>query len=58
MITFTHSLKGIKNANLVCYISSQKELSQLDFLKLDAYILKDIKKHVGDNKSSIQEYFI
>jgi hypothetical protein len=58
MITFTHKNSEIKNQNIIVYVSTQKELSQLDFLQLDTNILKDIKKHITAKKSSLQEYFL
>jgi hypothetical protein len=58
MITFTHKNSEIKNQNIVVSVSTQKELSQIDFLQLDTNILKDIKKHIAAKKSSLQEYFL
>jgi hypothetical protein len=58
MIKYAHQSRDICYGNIILYTSSQNELSQLDFLKLDTNILKDIKKHLGAKKSSSQEYFL
>ncbi|MCD5375486.1 leucyl aminopeptidase family protein [Candidatus Gracilibacteria bacterium] len=58
MIKYVHQAKDISYDNIVLFISSQKELSHVDFLKLDTNILKDIKKHSVSKKSCLQEYFL
>jgi leucyl aminopeptidase len=58
MIKYAHQSKDICYWNIVLYVSSQNDLSLLDFLKLDTNILKDIKKHLAAKKSSSQEYFL
>jgi leucyl aminopeptidase len=58
MIKYIHKHSDISYKNIVTYIESEKELSVLDFLKLDINILKDIKKSLKAKKSSFKEYFI
>jgi leucyl aminopeptidase len=58
MINYAHSHADIKHENIVFLVSTQKELSQLSFLKLDPSIQKDIKKHIAAKKSSFHEYFL
>jgi len=58
MIKYVHTHSDISYKNIVIYIESENELSQLGFLKLDTNILKDIKKALKSKKSSFKDYFI
>lgn len=58
MITYITKYSEIKSENIVCFLKTQKELSRLDFLKLDIHITKDIKKSLASKKSSKNEYFL
>ncbi len=58
MLTYITKHSEIQSENIVSFLKTQKELSCLDFLKLDAHILKDIKKSLASKKSSKKEYFI
>jgi len=58
MITYITKYSEIKSENIVCFLKTQKELSSLEFLKLDTKISKDIKKSLASKKSSKNEYFL
>ncbi len=58
MIKYAHQVRDICYSHIVLHLSTQKELSAIDFLKLDTNIIKDIKKHIAAKKSSSQEYFL
>lgn len=58
MLTYISKHSQIQSENIVFFLKSQKELSSLDFLKLDTNIQKDIKESLGAVKSSKKEYFL
>ncbi len=58
MLTYISKHSEIKSEFIVSYLKDEKDLSSLLFLKLDANILKDIKKSLGSKKSSKKDYFL
>ena len=58
MIKYAQKHSDILYENIVCYISSEKSLWVLDFLKLDTSILKDIKASLRGKKSEYKAYFL
>ncbi len=58
MIYYALKKSDINLENIVGYISSKKELKQLEFLNLSPNIIKDIESSLKEKKSSLKEYFI
>jgi hypothetical protein len=58
MIKLQTKITSIKSSNLVFLLETATDIKKLDFIKLDAKIVTDIKKTLGKNKNIKKEYFI
>lgn len=58
MLSYLNKNTDFSSEHLLAFITSETELSELSFLKLDTKVLSDVKKHLKAKKSSSHEYFL
>jgi hypothetical protein len=58
MFEIKNSKKDIKNSNCVYFIETKKDISVLDYLKLDKKIITKIEEKLKENTSELLSFFL